>query len=288
MTQAWSVLCSDRRLPLVVDLDGLGVCLASPDSRRSARHECAARSGSPQFRRRSGSRAGRRIWITNASALPRSSAQASRAAFRLHVYRRGDSRASPPPALTPSCSRRGRRAIRGSRCGQAQIVALVELAEGPRADHRFRARGAGRRFLLANVWHARELYRAMAIERFAAEIVDDEGIDLIHSHFGWPGSFGGMLAAAATKPPARRVPAWRRHPPRRPDWLRAGAVSHFTTVRSGACWRRADRTVYFSAFMRDCAIALGAPVRPHACRRKGGRLVRGSSRRRIDTSSSGS
>ena len=34
MTQAWSALCSDRRLPLVVDLDGLGVCLASPDSRR--------------------------------------------------------------------------------------------------------------------------------------------------------------------------------------------------------------------------------------------------------------
>jgi hypothetical protein len=47
---------------------------------------------------------------------------------------------------------------------------------------------------LANVWHTRALYRSMAIERFAAELVEAEEIDVIHSHFGWPGSFGGVLA----------------------------------------------------------------------------------------------
>ena len=34
MAQAWSVLCSDSRLTLVVDLDVLGVCLANPARRR--------------------------------------------------------------------------------------------------------------------------------------------------------------------------------------------------------------------------------------------------------------
>ena len=34
MAQAWAVLCSDSRLTLVVDLDNLGVCLASPARRR--------------------------------------------------------------------------------------------------------------------------------------------------------------------------------------------------------------------------------------------------------------
>ena len=53
----------------------------------------------------------------------------------------------------------------------------------------------------ANLRRPRDLYRALAIERSAAEIVEAEDIDVIHSHFGWPGSFGGVLARAATGRP---------------------------------------------------------------------------------------
>ena len=43
--------------------------------------------------------------------------------------------------------------------------------------------------------------RAICIGRWpssasAAAIVETEDIDVIHSHFGWPGSFGGVLARA--------------------------------------------------------------------------------------------
>ena len=112
---------------------------------------------------------------------------------------------------------------------------------------------------VANVWHARELYRALAIERFAAEIVEDEEIDLIHSHFGWPGSFGGMLAGTATGRPLVaclrgadilvdvQIDYGRRHDPYHDRAIRRLLAS-------------ADRTIYFSTFMRNCAVALGAPV----------------------------
>ena len=112
---------------------------------------------------------------------------------------------------------------------------------------------------LANSWHARELYRAVAIERFAAEIVEEEKIDLIHSHFGWPGSFGGMLAGTATGRPLvaclrgadilmdAHIDYGRRHDP-----------YHDRAIRR--LLAAADRTIYFSTFMRNCGVALGAPV----------------------------
>jgi glycosyltransferase involved in cell wall biosynthesis len=112
---------------------------------------------------------------------------------------------------------------------------------------------------LANAWHARELYRALAIERFAAEIVEEEQIDLIHSHFGWPGSFGGMLVGTATGRPLVaclrgadilvdvQIDYGRRHDP-----------YHDRAIRR--LLAAADRTIYFSTFMRNCGVALGAPV----------------------------
>jgi glycosyltransferase involved in cell wall biosynthesis len=112
---------------------------------------------------------------------------------------------------------------------------------------------------VANVWHARELFRAMAIQRFAAEIVDEEGIDLIHSHFGWPGSFGGMLAAAATNRPL--VACLRGADILLDGQIEYGRRSHpFHDRAIRRLLAAADRTVYFSAFMRTCAVALGAPL----------------------------
>ena len=74
---------------------------------------------------------------------------------------------------------------------------------------------------VANVWHARELYRAMAIERFAAEIVG-RGRDRPHSQ---PLRLARQLRRDARgrrdESPARRVPAWRRHSARRSDRVRA-------------------------------------------------------------------
>jgi glycosyltransferase involved in cell wall biosynthesis len=119
----------------------------------------------------------------------------------------------------------------------------------------------------ANVWHARELYRALAIERSAAAVVEAEGIDVIHSHFGWPGSFGGVLARAAT---GRPLIACLRGADVLVDpdvaYGRRAQPSHDRTIRR--LLTTADRTVYFSRFMRDTGISLGAPAsRAHVVRK---------------------
>ena len=114
-------------------------------------------------------------------------------------------------------------------------------------------------FPWTNVWHPRELYRAMAIERFASEVVEAEQIDIIHSHFGWPGSFGGALAAAATRRPL--VACLRGADilvDADMDYGRRNAPYHDRAIRR--LLASADRTLYFSTFMRDCGVTLGAPV----------------------------
>jgi glycosyltransferase involved in cell wall biosynthesis len=111
---------------------------------------------------------------------------------------------------------------------------------------------------LANAWRVRDLYRSVAIERFAAELVEAEDIDVIHSHFGWPGSFGGMLARRAT---GRPLVACLRGADilvdRSIDYGRRADPYHDRAIRR--LLARADRTVYFSAFMRDRGVSLGAP-----------------------------
>ena len=44
--------------------------------------------------------------------------------------------------------------------------------------------------------HPREVAHAIRLEQRAAALVRRENIDVVHSHFGWPGGFGGSLAAA--------------------------------------------------------------------------------------------
>ena len=53
-----------------------------------------------------------------------------------------------------------------------------------------------RRLVPSALWRApRLLYHAARLERCAAEFIRKYDIDLIHSQFGWPEGFGGVLAA---------------------------------------------------------------------------------------------
>jgi glycosyltransferase involved in cell wall biosynthesis len=101
------------------------------------------------------------------------------------------------------------------------------------------------------------LYRALRIERLAAEVVQREEIALIHSYFAWPRGFGGLLARAATGVPLVAG-------------LRGADINTLPAVRYGARLDRtfdrnlrrllgvADRTIAVSQFLQEQAIALGA------------------------------
>lgn len=119
-----------------------------------------------------------------------------------------------------------------------------------------------------NVMEPGQLYHAGRFEYQAAQMVAHEGIHLIHSHFAWPEGFGGILTQAST---ARPLVASLRGTDilldKTIDYGRRESASYERALRRllGA----ADRTVYFSRYMRDQAVALGA--RPEATRviRKG-------------------
>ena len=119
-----------------------------------------------------------------------------------------------------------------------------------------------------NVCHPLKLYRPARSEHMAAAIVKRERIDLVHSHFGWPQGFGGLLTKAATGIP---LVATLRGTDILLDpsigYGRRADASFDRAVRR--LLRGADRTVYFSNYMREQALALGA--RPEAARliRKG-------------------
>jgi glycosyltransferase involved in cell wall biosynthesis len=97
------------------------------------------------------------------------------------------------------------------------------------------------------------------IEHAAAELVRRERIDLIHSHFGFPGGFGGTLASRATGVPL--VASFRGM-----DLLEDAEIVY--GLRGDPLYDRnvrhllrdADRTTYASEFMRGKGIELGAPA----------------------------
>lgn len=105
-------------------------------------------------------------------------------------------------------------------------------------------------------------------EQFAATLVQRERIDLVHSHFAWPGGSGGLLTKAATGRPL--IASLRGNDiilePSIGYGARRQAAFHRALTRLLA---RADRTVYFSDWMRKRAEQLGAA--PERCRvvRKG-------------------
>jgi glycosyltransferase involved in cell wall biosynthesis len=110
---------------------------------------------------------------------------------------------------------------------------------------------------LANFADFQQAYRTMRVERFAAEIVEREGISLIHSYFAWPRGFGGLVAKAATGVPLiagmrgsdlNTIPALSYGSRLDPSFDRA--------VRRLV--RTADRMIFVSEFLRRQGLALGA------------------------------
>jgi glycosyltransferase involved in cell wall biosynthesis len=112
---------------------------------------------------------------------------------------------------------------------------------------------------LANLAGAKACYRGLLIERRAAEVIATEGIQLIHSYFGWPRGFGGLLAKVATGAPLVAG-------------LRGSDVNVLPSFDYGSrldpsfdrsfrrMLRGADMTVSVSEFLRRRALALGAPA----------------------------
>jgi len=113
----------------------------------------------------------------------------------------------------------------------------------------------------SHAWHPVMWYRSAWREYLAARIIAEEGIDLIHSHFAWPTGSGGMMARAASGRPL--VASLRGT-----DILvetEIGYGRRKSTIFDRALRRLlkgADRTLYFSEYMRDHALSLGA--RPEA------------------------
>ena len=103
----------------------------------------------------------------------------------------------------------------------------------------------------------RRLYRICRIEKLAAETIAENDIDVIHTNFGWPGGFGGVLASKATKCPL--VASCRGMDiivdSELPYGLRRGA-GFDAAVR--ILLTNADRTIHNSDFIREKAILLGA------------------------------
>jgi glycosyltransferase involved in cell wall biosynthesis len=126
---------------------------------------------------------------------------------------------------------------------------------------------------LANYSDFRQLYRTMRVERFAADVIRQENISLIHSFFGWPRGFGGLAASAAMSVPLiagirgsdiNMIPSLGYGSRLDPSFDRAVRI----------LMRNADRMIFHSEFLRRRAIPLGA--REDKCRviMKGVRLDR--------------
>lgn len=119
----------------------------------------------------------------------------------------------------------------------------------------------------------REFVHALRIEAAAADLVREEEIDLIHSHFGWPAGFGGSLAAVAAGVPV--VASLRGMDLLIGDdigyGLRRDASYHAALVTLLAS---AARTVYATEFMKREGVALGASTKRAVVVRKGADLQR--------------
>jgi glycosyltransferase involved in cell wall biosynthesis len=118
-----------------------------------------------------------------------------------------------------------------------------------------RGRAAFPRGMRLREW-ARAFHLAR-IERFAARLVQREGIALVHSHFAWPEGIGGALAAAAARRPL--IASFRGldldvHEGLAYGMRRDAAMEH--AIRH--LIRRADRTTYVSDYLRRIGLSLGA------------------------------
>jgi len=121
--------------------------------------------------------------------------------------------------------------------------------------------------------NAREFVHALRIEAAAADVIRRERIDVVHSHFGWPGGFGGAVAAAAADVPI--VASLRGMDLLVREDLGYGLRrdAGYRAALSGLL-QRATRTVYATEFMRRAGIAAGAPAARTIVVRKGVDLQR--------------
>jgi glycosyltransferase involved in cell wall biosynthesis len=105
---------------------------------------------------------------------------------------------------------------------------------------------------------ARRVVRALRIDRAAAAVVRRQRIDVIHSHFGWPGGFGGSLAAADTGTPLvasiRGMDVLTQ-----PDLNHGLRLDPAYDLAVRHLLRSASHVVTASSFVRNAALALGAP-----------------------------
>jgi glycosyltransferase involved in cell wall biosynthesis len=121
---------------------------------------------------------------------------------------------------------------------------------------------------VAALLNPRDLFHALRIERTAAALIAREQIDVIHSHFGWPGGFGGALAAAHTGVPL--VASLRGMDLLRRDDIGYGLRQDPLYDRAlRQLLRHASRTLYATAFMQEAGIACGAPQSRAVLVRKG-------------------
>jgi glycosyltransferase involved in cell wall biosynthesis len=100
-------------------------------------------------------------------------------------------------------------------------------------------------------------YRCGWVEHVAAQVVHEEKIDLVHSHFAWPNGQGGMIVRALTGRPL--VAAFRGN-----DLLTSPEIGYGARHRPAfdravrGLLGAAERTLYFSQVMRNKGIELGA------------------------------
>jgi glycosyltransferase involved in cell wall biosynthesis len=118
-----------------------------------------------------------------------------------------------------------------------------------------RCRGTYKVFTSAS--SPKEVAHAIRIEEAAARLIREEKIDVVHSHFGWPGGFGGSLAAQATGVPLvasiRGMDVLVRPELKyglRLDAAYDAALRHLLET--------ASRVLTATAFMRDTTVALSA------------------------------
>jgi len=115
--------------------------------------------------------------------------------------------------------------------------------------------------------HPLHSYRTAWMEYIAAMVIKEKRIQLIHSHFAWPQGLGGALARVlAGRPLVASL--------RGTDILSDMTIQYGRRKDSyfgqtlGSLLKTADRTVYFSRFMREQGVSLGAcPERTRVIRK---------------------
>ena len=110
----------------------------------------------------------------------------------------------------------------------------------------------------------------LRIEDAAARLIAREGIDVVHSHFGWPAGVGGSLAAQATGTPL--VTSLRGTDVLvRPDLAYGLRLNPGYDVNLQHLFRTAARVLVATSFMRIRGHRRGRAARQGGDDRQGGR-----------------